>query len=114
MDDFVDARDGRGVGLVDVAVQAGVGDHLDVVAQVVKDEDGVTEHEHRLRDALGVNGSSLDAGFEVADGVVGYVAHRAAMEAGQSVDGYELVLRHLLFHRDEGVDFHRRARWGRR
>ena len=85
VDDLFDAFHGFGVSLVYVTVQPGMGDYLDVVAQVVEDEDGVAEHEHRLGHALGVNRGGLHPRLEVADGVVGDVAHRAAVEAGEAV-----------------------------
>ena len=105
---LLDTGHGVGVGPLDiarfVAVQPGVGHYLDVVAQVVEYQDGLAEHEHRFRHALGVFGHLRHARLEVADGVVGHVAHRAAVEAGQAVHGDELVPRHLVFHQRQRVN----------
>ena len=51
MDHLVDLGRGFNVGLVYVAVQTDMADYFDVVADMVKQQQRVAEHEHRLRHA---------------------------------------------------------------
>ena len=96
-------RVGFSVGFFHVAVEIGVADDLDVVAQVVEYKDGLTEHEDRFGQALRVGWHGRHPWLEVADGIVGQVAHGPAMEAGQTLDRDVLVLPHLLLDRQQRV-----------
>ncbi len=103
-DHLVDLRRGLGVGPVNVTVQVDVAHHLDVVSNVVEQQQGVTEHEYRLGHSHGVGGHVGHPGLEVPDGVVGQVAHRAAVETGQPLHRDQPVLVHLLLDGQQGVD----------
>ena len=102
-DHLIDAGHGIGVGFFHAVVEAGVADHLDVVAQVVEDKHRFREHEDRFGHALGVGGHGRHPRLEVPDGVVGQVADGPAVEDGQAADRDELVLAHLLFYQRQGV-----------
>ena len=86
--DVGDARHGLPVGLVDAragrraVVAHGVGDDRDGVLQVVEDEHRVGQQEGHLGQAQ-VVGRRVGQALEVADEVVGEVAHEGAGERGQ-------------------------------
>ena len=90
LDQHVDAEFGGAVGGLDVAVEPGVGDDLDHVLEMVEDEDRVDKLEERFGQTVRVVFGGLDAGLEVADGLVAQVADRAAVEGRQIGIGHEV------------------------
>ena len=82
---FVDPVGGVFVRSFHVAVQMGMADHLNVVAEVVEYQDGFPEHEDRFGDALGVSRHRRHPGLEVANGIVGQVADGSPVEPWEAV-----------------------------
>ena len=84
------------VGGVDVAVEAGVADHLDLVLEVVEDEERVGEHEDgfgQRQRVVGRRGQPL----EVARRLVRQVADGAAVEARQAGHRDDVEAPQLVF-----------------
>ena len=101
----LDLGGSRVIRLSDVAaVQPDMADHLDVVAQVVKHQQSVGEHEHGFRQALGVDVQHGHAGLEVVHRVIGDVAHSATVKRGQTLHGDKLKGVHLPLHQGQRVD----------
>ena len=79
-------------------------DYFDVMADVVEQQQCVTEHEHGLGHAHRVGRHLRHLRLEVADSVVGQVADRPAVESRQAFNWDQLVLVHLFLDWSQWVD----------
>ena len=79
--------------------------HLDVMAQMVKHQQGIGEHEHRFRQSLWIGRHRGNPRLKVADAVIGQVTDAAAVKSGKPLDGYQVVPVHFFLNGTQRVDF---------